>query len=268
VSIYMPKKGEMTQQQVDERVATQIRDALQNDRLRLVFQPIVSLHGDPGERYEVLLRMLDKEGQEIDAKNLFPSAERTGMAVGLDRWVLINSLKKLSAERQSGKDTIFLIKLTASSLQDPWVLPWLTDRLKDDHIVPGSVVFEIKEEIVVNFLKQAKVLVKGLDKLQCKFALDDFGTGVNSIQLLKTVNAHYAKIDYSLMDNITENEENQEAIRNINNETHNIEKLTVAPGVEDAAALSLLWGIGVNYIQGKFLQAPSEELNYDFSELG
>ena len=266
--IYQPKAGEMTQKQIDEQWGETIRDALKDNRLRLLFQPIVSLHGDPGERYEVYLRLIDAEGNEVNPIEFLPSAERTGMAKGLDRWVLINALKKLAVQRQKKPDTIFFIKLTAGSLQDASILPWIAEKLKEHRLPSESLVFEMKEETILNYLKQAKEFAKGLQQLRCALALDDFGTGLDPFQLLKHVSADYLKIDRGFMENITSNGENQEAVKNLTDTAHSMNKLMVAQFVEDPNALSVLWGMGVNYIQGNFLQAPSEELNYDFSAMG
>ncbi len=266
--IYQPKAGEMTQKQLDEQWSETIREALKENRLRLLYQPIVSLHGDPGERYEVYLRLIDKEGKEVSPAEFLPSAERTGVAKGLDRWVLINVFKALAERRKTNPETIFFVKLTAGSLQDPAVLPWIAEKLKEARLPAQSLVLEMKEETILNYLKQAKEFVNGLKQINCAFALDDFGAGLDPFQLLKHVNADYLKVDRGFMENITGNQENQDAVKNLTDEAHSRNKLIVAQFVEDPNALSVLWGMGVNYIQGSFLQEPSEELNYDFSSMG
>lgn len=266
--IYKPKKGEMTQKQIDEEWSETIRKALKEDRLRLLFQPIVSLHGDPGERYEVYLRLVGEDGNTITPTEFLPSAERTGVAKGLDRWVLINAFKRLAEQRQKKPDTIFFVKLTAGSLLDGTMLPWISEKLKEHRMPAESLVIEMKTETILNYLKQAKEFVKGLTQLKCSFALDEFGSGLDPFKLLKHVPAEYLKIDRSFMDDMITNPENQEAIRNMTDMAHSMNKLTVAQFVEDPNALSVLWGMGVNYIQGNFLQQPQEDLKYDFSAMG
>lgn len=267
-NIYKPKQGEMTQKQVDDNWSEIIRTALKDDRLQLLFQPIVSLHGDPGERYEVYLRLIDEQGTTIPPAEFLPSAERSGVAKGLDRWVLINAFKRLVEQRQKKPDTIFFVKLTAGSLLDATMLPWISEKLKEHRLPAESLVIEMKEETVVSYLKQAKEFVKGVKLLRCSFALDDFGTGLDPFKLLKHIPADYLKIDASFMDDMVSNTENQDAIRNLTDTAHSMNKLTVAQFVEDPNALSVLWGMGVNYIQGNFLQGPQENLNYDFSAMG
>jgi multidomain signaling protein FimX len=267
VQIYRPRAGEMTQRQQDELWVGRLSEAISKGRLCLLYQPIVSLHGESGERYQVFVRVFGEDGQEIPEAEYLPSAERTDMAKALDRWVVSHALDRLAEQRKAGKEAIFFIRLTAGALQDAGMLPWIVERLKERRIPAECVVFEMKEVTVVNHLKQAKEFTRALKNVHAGFALDDFGGGLNPFQLLQHVSADFLKIDRSFMQKLAASEENQETIRGITDSAHGINKLVIAPHVEDATGLSILWGIGVNYIQGNFLQPPSEQMNYDFSAM-
>ncbi|WP_018231083.1 EAL domain-containing response regulator [Thioalkalivibrio thiocyanodenitrificans] len=267
VEVYRPRKGEMTQRQQDELWVTRISEAVAAERLRLLYQPIVSLHGDTGEHYEVFMRLLDQEGTEISPAEFMPSAERTDMAKVLDRWVISHALQQLAQHRKNGHETNLFVKLTAGSLQEPGMLPWVVERLKEHRVPAQCIVFEMKESTVVNHLKQAKEFVKGLKNMHCRFAVEDFGVGLHPFQLMQHIQPDFLKIDSSFMTKLKNSEENQESIRNITDSAHGINKLVIAPHVEDATALSILWGIGVNYIQGNFLQAPTDRMDYDFTAM-
>lgn len=267
VQVYRPRQGEMSQRQLDETWVSRLSEAVTAERLRLLYQPIVSLHGESGEHYEVLMRLLNEAGEEIPPGEFLPSAERTDMAKVLDRWVISHALTRLAEHRKDGHETTFFIKLTAGSLQEPGMLPWIVERLKEHRIPAQCVVFEMKETTVVNHLKQAKEFVKGLKNMHCRFALEEFGAGLNPFQLIQHVPADFLKVDRSFMDRLSNSEENQETIRTITDSAHGMNKLVIAPHVEDATGLSILWGIGVNYIQGNFLQAPSDRMDYDFSAM-
>ncbi|MEJ2060849.1 MAG: EAL domain-containing protein [Gammaproteobacteria bacterium] len=268
ILIYRPKKGEMTQKQLDEEWANRIRSAIEGNHLRLLYQPIVSLHGESGERYEVYLRLLDEESKIVPAMEFMPSAERTGVAVLLDRWVLSHAFEALGKRREAQPETIFFIKLSTGALQDPQVARWISEKLRELRIPAASVIFELKEESVVNHLKQAKEFAKFTNVLKCGLALENFGTGIEPFKLLGQFPADFIKIDPSLMENILESEENQESIRGIVDQSHNQNKLVVIPHVDDPNVLSMLWGVGANFVQGNFLSPPSEKLNYDFSSMG
>jgi EAL domain-containing protein (putative c-di-GMP-specific phosphodiesterase class I) len=130
------------------------------------------------------------------------------------------------------------------------------------------VVFELKESTVVAYLKQAKEFAKALKSVHCQLALEDFGNGLNPFQVLNHFPADYLKVDASFTKNLHSSEENQKAMRQITDTAHSQNRLILAQQVEDANSLSILWGLGINYIQGNFLQPPSENLEYDFSTMG
>lgn len=265
--VYRPKEGEMTQKQIDEDWSRRIREAVKENRLRLLFQPVVSLQGDSEQRYEVFLRMLDVDGSVIPPNDFMPSAERTGMATALDRWVIVSALKRLSEQRKEHPDTVFFVKLSIGTLQDPQMLPWISEKIKEVRMPAENLVFELKETTVVNHLKQAKEFIKGLRALRCQFGLEDFGSGLDPFQLLKHLAVDYIKIDGGFISDLHDNKDSQDTIRKLTETAHSMNKLVIVPQVGDPNTLSVLWGVGADFIQGHFLQQPSEELNYDFSTM-
>lgn len=267
VSVYVPKEGELTQKEVDSKVSSNLLAALKNDMFVLNYQPVISLHGDIEERYEVYVRMKDKKGAIIMPDDFIPAAERSGLMPLVDRWVIGNALNVLIAQKKANKDTKFFIKLSEASLRDEKLLPWLEQKIHAANINKNAIIFEIKESTAVTNLKQSKALGEGLAALDCGFALDDFGTGMNPFQLLKHIPVDYLKIESSFMDKLSTNTQNQETVKNITETATKMGKLTIAQCIHDASSLSVLWGMGVNFIQGNFLQEPMAELNYDFSEM-
>ena len=125
----------------------------------------------------------------------------------------------------------------------------------------------MKETVAVTNLKSTKVLSYKLKELGCGFILDDFGTGTNPFQLLDHIHADYVRLESGFMDNLAENPQNQDSIKNIAEQAAELGKLTIAQHVPDATSLSLLWGMGVNFIQGYFLQEPLPDMEYDFTEM-
>lgn len=268
IFIYTPEKGELTRHEVDAKFKEQLTDALKNDRFVLHYQPIVSLHGDTDERYEVFVRM-EAEGDNhlIMPQDFLPAAERIGMSIAIDRWVLYRTIQEFSNRAQEGKKTKFFIKLSASSLKDNTLVDWLSYQIKEKDIPPHTLNFEVKENVAVTNLKNAKTLSHKLKSLNCGFILDDFGTGTNPFQLLEHIHADYVRMESSFMDNLAENPQNQESIKSIAEQAAELGKFTIAQRVPDASSLSLLWGMGVNFIQGYFLQEPLPDMEYDFTEM-
>ncbi len=267
ISIYVPKEGELTRKEVETKFRGQLTDAMANNRFILYYQPIVSLHGDQDERYEVFVRMKNEDGELIMPHDFFPAAERIGMATAIDRWVLTQTMSVLKERWASGKQTRFFIKLSAPSLKDETLIDWLDYQIKEKQLPSDCLVFEVKETAAVTNLKYTKTLCEKLKKIHCGFVLDDFGTGANPLQLLEHINADYVRLDKSFMEDLSDNTQHQEIIKKITEQVAEKGKLSIAQFVPDASSLSILWGMSINFIQGHFLQAPSTELNYDFTEM-
>ncbi|RDH84870.1 MAG: two-component system response regulator [endosymbiont of Galathealinum brachiosum] len=267
VIVYQPKEGELTQKEIDAKVVTDLKLALKNNRFILNFQPVISLHGDTDERYEVFVRMLDTDGNIIMPNDFLPAADRTGMSIAIDRWVLLTTITTLTKCWKEGKRTLFFVKLAANSLKDTSLMSWLKEQLKKYNVPKNSLIFEVKESVAVTSLKYTAELAKSLQELNCGFALDDFGTGSNPFELLKHIPADYLKLERSFMEELSTSTENQEAVKAITEKAMELNKLTIAQCVQDATSLSVLWGMGINFIQGNFLQEPSPDLDYDFSSM-
>lgn len=242
-----------------------LRQALEKSQFRMLFQPIVSLHGEAGENYEVLIRMLGAQGDLISPSQFIPAAESADLMPAIDRWVIENAIVFLAEHRKHGNPTQFFIKLSGNSLKDETLLPWISRRLTQARLQGDSLIFEISEKNAVSYLKQAKYFCKGLKQLHCKIALEHFGIGANSFNCLKHLDVDFLKIDGSLVHNLANDNQNQAMVKSINDMAHSMNKLTIAEYVQDATSLALLWQYGVNYIQGNYLQKPYENLTYDFS---
>ncbi|HED35479.1 MAG TPA: EAL domain-containing protein [Gammaproteobacteria bacterium] len=267
IVVYQPKAGELTQKEIDANAINDIKSALRDNRFVLYYQPVISLHGDTDERYEVFVRMLDKKGEIIMPNDFLPAAERTGMSLAIDRWVMLNTITTLIQCWKDGKRTLFFVKLAANSLKDTSLMSWLKDQLKKYNVPKNSLIFEVKESVAVTSLKYTAELAKSLQKLNCGFALDDFGSGSNPFELLKHIPADYLKLERSFMEELSTSTENQEAVKAITDKAIELNKLTIAQCVQDATSLSVLWGMGINFIQGNFLQEPAPSLDYDFTSM-
>lgn len=241
---------------------TRIKDALENDKFALVFQPIVNLHGEGAEHYELLLRMVADDGDDIMPAKFLPVAERYDLMPEIDRWVVTHGLRLLK-ERADG--TVFFIKITPATVSDRGFLPWLSRRLQAARVPGNCIVFEMPESLAVTNLKPAREFLKGVKQLNCRFALEQFGSGLNSFKLLKHLPADILKIDRSFMTDLAGNEEHQAKVRQITDQAHAEGKMTIAEFVEDAASMSFLFGCGVNFVQGNFLQEPEKVLAYEFA---
>lgn len=243
-------------QQMRERIG----EAVKNNRFTLYSQPIVNLHGVEGEFYEILTRLVDDKG-EVQPVVFFPIAEDAGLMPAIDRIVIANAIKTLAEREKAGRQTTFFVKLTAPSIADETLLPWIAQQIKTARVRGDSLVFEMPESKVVTQLRAARSFVNGLRQLHCSFALEQFGAGVNSFQLLKHIDASYLKIDRSYMQDLPKDKEHQEFVRQFCHQAHQAGKIVIADAVENAASMSFLFTCGVNFVQGNYLNEPEKILS-------
>ncbi|MCQ4346279.1 EAL domain-containing protein [Pseudomonas stutzeri] len=241
-----------------------VQQAIDSNGFQLLFQPIISLHGDEREHYEASLLLRNPQGEIVPPGEFLAAAEQAGLAARVDRWLLLNAIRQLAEHRAKGHNTRLFVGLGASSLQDPALLPWLSAALKAARLPADALILQFGEPDAIAYLKQAKLLAKGLAELHCKVCLDRFGGALNPFNTLRHLHADFVRIDGELLRELNDAEQ-QEKLKSLIGGLHNEAKLTVVPNVDNASVLTTLWQTGVNYVQGLYLQGPSPRMDYEFS---
>ncbi len=243
-----------------------IQKALEENRFRLLFQPIINLRGEGEEHYEAFVRMLEKNDKEVSPYDFLPPTGPSDTAIKIDRWVILQTIKQLSSHRSRGHDTRLFLNVTAETLQDKTFTPWLSVALKAARLPGESLIFQIREGDANNYMKQARDFTKAVHELHCKVSISQFGCALNPFNTLKHIDTDYVKIDGSFTEEIQKSDKAKEQVKEMVKSLQNNGKLTIIPLVENAGVLATLWQAGVNYIQGYYLQAPVPEMNYDFGD--
>jgi len=247
-------------------VAKLIETAIEDNRLSLRYQPIVSLHDDIQEIYEVFLRMVDSDGKNVPAGDLFNAAEQANLSIILDKWVIEQSIKTLVEQDKKGHKTYFFIKLSDQAIKDEKILLYIRKLLKSTGLPGDRLIFEINESMAITQLKLAIAFISQLKTFGCQSALEHFGTGLHfetTLKHLKTIN--YVKIDSSFSKGLSTNTENQQTVQKIVEIAQELGKLTIAEAVEETGSLTTLLEFDVDFAQGHYFQEPLEELEFDFS---
>lgn len=243
-----------------------IQKALDDNRFRLLFQPIINLRGEGEEHYEAFVRMLNKDEEEVSPYDFLPPVGPSEMAIKIDRWVILQTIKQLSSHRSRGHDTRLFLNVTAETLEDKTFTPWLSVALKAARLPGDSLIFQIREGDANNYMKQAKDFAKAVHELHCKVSICQFGCALNPFNTLKHIDVDYVKIDGSFTEELQKKDDAKEEVKEMVKSLQSAGKLTIVPLVENAGVLATLWQAGVNYIQGYYLQAPVPEMNYDFGD--
>ncbi|HET8555079.1 MAG TPA: EAL domain-containing protein [Rhodanobacteraceae bacterium] len=236
-----------------------VQRALTEEGFVLYQQQIISLQDADGDFSEILLRMEGPNG-EVTPGYFLPVAERNGLMSAVDRWVIQRAINMLAERKNEAQAFNMFVKLSAQSLTDPTLVAWLREQLQANRLKQGALVLEMPESKVLTSLKPAQAFVSQLKPLGVAFALEQFGSGLNSFQLLRHVDADYLKIDRNFMADLPQQEDNRAKIADICRQARELNKITVAEWVEDAASTSILFACGVDFVQGNFLREPEKVL--------
>ena len=239
-----------------------VRKTLDDQRFYLSYQPIVSLDDVPGQRYEVLLRILDEDGNVVLPGQFLSVAERIGLAVDIDRYVIENAFRGIG--EGNNKDLQLYIKLSHAAIADSDLLLWIEKKRQQYGIARDQAVFEVPEHVVGKDLGNTARLTKALHEGGCLVAIEHY-KGATRPQHLAHIHADILKIDGSLIGELGKSRDNHAGINAIVALARQNGMMVVAERVEEAASLALLWDFGIQYAQGNFIQEPSRKLNYEFS---
>ena len=242
--------------------AARINAALEEGRFELYRMQIQPLQrNEPGQHYELLLRMRDESGRMVSPDNFIAAAERYGLTPAIDRWVIENALRWLVSEAdEREKLAMCSINLSGQSLGDDKFLPFVIEQFQKSGIDASKICFEITETAAVASFSQANRFIQALKELGCRFALDDFGTGLSSFGYLKHFPVDFLKIDGSFVREILHDPIDREMVRSINEIGHLTGKKTIAEFAENAEIIQMLTSLGVDYAQGYGIAQPQRVL--------
>ncbi len=227
-----------------------LRNALMQNRLRLMHQPITGLTEEVDGIFDTRVQMVDEVGDAVLASEFIPAAERAGMIKNVDRWVIGASLSFCQAKNP---ELVFL-RLSADSINDDSLCDWLKSRINNSQVNPAQICFQVTEEVAAHYLKQTKMIAEVLRTDGFRFAIDHLGNGRDSYQVLNHVPMDYMKIDGSLMQGLHREPEAQKKVGDLARTAGNLGIKTIAERIEDANTMATLWQLGIGLIQGNYIQ--------------
>ncbi|WP_159672659.1 EAL domain-containing protein [Andreprevotia sp. IGB-42] len=240
-----------------------LRQAAETNRFKLHYQPIVPTLG-PHQvpHYEVLLRLEDEQGRLISPGAFIPAAERYDMMATIDRWVVSHVLDELSLRQSRGEVLPELsINLSGKSLNRQ-TLAFVLEQLEEKPLPSDRICFEITETSAIANIKESALFIEALRARGCRFALDDFGSGFSSFTYLKSLPVDYLKIDGSLIRDVAEDDVSRQMVLAVNRIAHAMGRKTIAEYVENAAIVTVLQEIGVDYLQGYHIGRPEPAFDH------
>ena len=241
----------------DRRLLESFAKALADQKLRLVYQPKVSLKDGRLTRVEALVRWDDPELGPVSPSRFVPLAERHGLIDPLTEWGLRTTLRQWLIWREQGLETRLAFNISAISLQS-LDFPDLVERICQEMDVPTDrLVLELTEGATQQFVKLMDTLtrfrIKGIG-----LAIDDFGTGYSSLLQLRQLPFTELKIDRCFVIDLPTAHDSRLIVRTIAELAHGLGLVATAEGVETIEQLRSVRELGCDVVQG-FLIAPPLE---------
>lgn len=267
VHAYSPKGNNSYRQQESEWIS-RIAAAFENERFQLFYQNIHRIENghESDDHYEILIRMLDENGEQVTPGEFIPAAEKYNLMPLIDRWVIRTVFARNADAWRAGLDrqqdsaghpmSLCCINISGSSLNDDYFPEFLRDQIALHNVPPRAVCFEITETVAVNDLEKASSLIRVLRADGFRFALDDFGKGMSSFSYLQSLPVDFLKIDGSLVQNIDTNKIDLCMVDAINRIAQEMGIKTIAEYVKSQRVIDMLQVLGVNYVQGFGIHQP------------
>jgi len=234
-----------------------LRHAMDNDGLMLYLQPIRSIQFEQSHtHFEALLRLSDGYGNVMSAGEFIPVAEKYDLMQHLDKWVLHNSLRKLTEMQAQGLDVSFSINLSGNTLSNKDSANLYQSIITQSSVDPTMLIFEVTETVAIKNIETAKKFIREMKLFGCEFSLDDFGSGLSSFSYLKELSVDYLKIDGSFVKDMINDPTCRAIVSAFNQLSHELGMKTVAEFVEDSETEDMLRELGIDFAQGYGVGKP------------
>ena len=241
------------------------QETIANGEFRIVYQPIVPLHGEVSPHYEVLFRM---RRSETLPEQFLQTANELGIIEKIDIEMARRVLDIASRKHKDGMPVGLTLNISGKTLKRGAFLKWLKDRVTTLELPSGTIAFAIEEKDVASSLKHAIRFSEIVKQLKQSIVLkqNDADSCTQVMRLMREISGDYLKLDRLFMHRVVEDSRYHVQLKTLTQYGEDIGYKVIGAYVDDASALALLWQNGVHYAQGYFIQKPEFSMTYDFNK--
>jgi diguanylate cyclase (GGDEF)-like protein len=253
--VYSPDRNTASQKIDGFSWGKKIEQALDQNLFKLYFQGIHNAKDKSLVHLEILLRMKDINSPDklIMPDRFIPHAERSGLILDIDRFVLKETINLLA---RSKRIPPLAVNVSGRSIEDPTLAYFIVKELEVQNVEPWRLLVELTETAAVADLHDAQNFIDVLSRIGCRICLDDFGVGFSSFGYLKHLKADIVKIDGLFIRDLIHDKGNQSFVKAIIDVAKNMDKETIAEFVENEETLLMLNSFGIDLVQGYYLSKP------------
>jgi diguanylate cyclase (GGDEF)-like protein len=240
-------------------LAAELRLAIDNSALFVLYQPVFDLHDGSMRGAETLVRWRHPERGVITPAEFIPVAEQRGLIGAIGHFVLDEACRQLASWTRAGScpgHFTIGVNVSGRELRDPELAKRVAATLERHGIAPNQLVLEVTENVLLGELGDAHRAIDGLAQLGVRIALDDFGTGYSTLAHLHQLPTDILKIDRSFVSQLAGQSRDREIIAAVTGMAHALGMTTTAEGVETEAQRDELAAIGCDAAQGYLFARP------------
>jgi diguanylate cyclase (GGDEF)-like protein/PAS domain S-box-containing protein len=238
----------------------ELRRALEQQQLHLVFQPIYDLASGQVDSFEALVRWNHPERGPVPPATFIPIAEESALICGLTDWVLGRACAQLrDFQRGLAPDALrprVHVNVSGTDMCRASFVSQVATALLVNGLAPGQLTLEITETTLMQRLDSALDVMGQLRELGVGLSVDDFGTGYSSLSYLSTLPITSLKIDRSFVQRLQDDTKDAEVVKAVITLGHALGKTVIAEGIETPAQLAQLRALGCGLGQGYLLARP------------
>ncbi len=241
------------------KLENELRQALEKNEFKVVYQPIISLADQRISGFEALLRWERSDGREILPAEFIPVLEETGLIIQVGEWVLwqtCSQLKNWQEQYDLDKNTTISVNISVRQLTSPSFVNQVIHAVTTSGIQTQNLILELTESIFLMDTEFARSLLLRLHDLGVHTHIDDFGTGYSSLKYLQTLPFDAIKIDRSFIQDLNSKSKRKEIIHSIIELGKMVGVNTIAEGVETDEQYNSLIDIGCTHAQGFLISKP------------
>ncbi len=235
---------------------SELRDAMENGRLSLAYQPKLSLSTGRIADAEALIRWRDSTGKFLSPDEFIPLAEATGVICEVTTFALRTAMVDLTKWSEQGLFIRAAVNVSALDLNAPDFASRVCAVLDEFDVPPSQLTLEVTESALIRSAADVAETLSTLRKQGIRLSVDDYGTGQSTLSYLKHLPVHELKIDKSFVMNLSDQESDMIMVRSTINLAHELGLEVVAEGIEDQQTLGILRDLGCNYAQGYEISKP------------
>lgn len=238
---------------------SELRQAVDQHELRLVYQPEIDLHTGQVVGFEALVRWEHPLRGLVPPQDFIPLAEETGEIIRIGQWVLEEACRQAQAWRlmlpELGHFTV-AVNLSAPEFLEPDLVGRVAKTLRDSGLDASMLRIEITETVVMRDTQIARKVFFELKGLGVEIAIDDFGTGYSSLNYLRRLPADVLKVDRSFVIDVDHDEREAAIVRAVVHVANALDMHVVAEGIERLEQSVVLTELGCQTAQGYYFSRP------------